>query len=1232
MKRQLFSGFLVISLLISMLGLASNIRIAKAGTLIVPDDYPTIQAAINAASSGATIYVRAGIYYENVVINKTVSLFGENKSTTIIDGSGTGTVVAIGQVSGVAISNFTIQNSGDYPNYCISLYRNASNNTISGNIITKCKFGGIFVFENCEYNLISENEITSVGNQSAIDQQGGSHSIIRDNNVTGCAEGIHLFNSHDNIISNNRIVNCSAQGLSLLDTSHNTLRNNTLAGNGWRNFDVVGEHSISELIHDIDTSNKVEGKPIYYLVNQTNLTIDPPSFPNIGFLAIVNSTDITVKDLTAPRRNGAGITLAYTNSSTLQNLTVTENGNGIFLTHSNNNTLARNEIFNNGDGIFLYTSTMNQIINNNITNSGGVFLRLQSTNNVVRDNKFDANGVMPLYIGDESNNNAIYHNNFFDHYSEVNIYDSTGTWDDGYPSGGNYWSDYTTRYPNAAEIDNSGLWNTPYVIDANNTDNYPLISPWGSSDIAVVKIAPYSTTVYSPCPVFISTTIENRGNKSESIRARVCANNMTVGTKDFTIQPHTNFTFTTMWNTLGFSGEYAISAYAEPLEDEINTSNNRLVDGTVDVMGKGYFVIVAGNRQDNELLPTINNGCNQVYKILRQVGYSADSIYYLNQPECGSQDLDKDGKNDIDNWASSTNLRWAIETWAASRVGPTQPLYLYLFDHGGSDIFCIDNAPDYVYSSQLDSWLDNLEGMTGAPINVIYAACHSGSFIDELSGAGRVIITSSKAEEFSWIVPGTWEAFSTPFWNQVKSGHSVGSSFSYACSPHTFWAYLWRLIGRGQTPLLDDNADGVGHTGSLPSGGDGYLANNIYIGACEWPYPWISEVMPSLFSYWPPQSNTTLWARVENNTNLLHVRAFMLLLGWVPPNSTDTLAAVATECYEMSDSDNDGNWTVSIPAINFTNHAAETLQAVNFTFLIVAEQDNGDFNTPSVVDIRFSKTLDFGVDEIPPYVGIERPLENRIVSGTVAVNGTALDDVCLKDVEVYIDDSLCGTMILSNVSSSFYEFSLDTTLFENGNRTITVRASDTSNNHYNQTLNVVFENFVHDTAVTNVVHNKRIVGQGYVSHIEVTTANHGSYPENTNLTIYANETCIASQTILLANGNYTNLFFNWSTTGFAYGNYTISAYAEPVLNETYIADNNLTCIIPVHVGVSGDVSGPTQGIYDGTTNMRDIQYLILLFNTKPSSPNWNPNADVNNDGTVNMRDIQIAILNFNQHE
>jgi len=178
----------------------------------------------------------------------------------------------------------------------------------------------------------------------------------------------------------------------------------------------------------------------------------------------------------------------------------------------------------------------------------------------------------------------------------------------------------------------------------------------------------------------------------------------------------------------------------------------------------------------------------------------------------------------------------------------------------------------------------------------------------------------------------------------------------------------------------------------------------------------------------------------------------------------------------------------------------------------------------------------------------------------------------------------------------------------------------------------IYDDFAPDIGITNLDISKTVVGLGYSLNINVTIANQGDYTETSNATAYANTTIIASQNVTLTAGNSTTVTFTWNTTGFAYGNYTLSAYALPVPGETDTTDNNYTSSIPVHVGVPGDVSSPTIGVYDGTTNMRDIQYLILLFNTNPSSPNWKPNADINNDGTVNMRDIQIAILNFNKHE
>ena len=94
----------------------------------------SIQSAINSAAGGDTIYVHAGTYAENVIVDKTLTLRGESRETTIIDGGGTGTVVSI-TADAVTFTRFTVQNSGDsYGSVGVLLF--LSDNTIlSDNII-----------------------------------------------------------------------------------------------------------------------------------------------------------------------------------------------------------------------------------------------------------------------------------------------------------------------------------------------------------------------------------------------------------------------------------------------------------------------------------------------------------------------------------------------------------------------------------------------------------------------------------------------------------------------------------------------------------------------------------------------------------------------------------------------------------------------------------------------------------------------------------------------------------------------------------------------------------------------------------------------------------------------------------------------------------------------------------------------------------------------------------------
>jgi hypothetical protein len=174
---------------------------------------------------------------------------------------------------------------------------------------------------------------------------------------------------------------------------------------------------------------------------------------------------------------------------------------------------------------------------------------------------------------------------------------------------------------------------------------------------------------------------------------------------------------------------------------------------------------------------------------------------------------------------------------------------------------------------------------------------------------------------------------------------------------------------------------------------------------------------------------------------------------------------------------------------------------------------------------------------------------------------------------------------------------------------------------------------IHDVAIINLASAKTIIGQNYTGNVTMTVENQGNYTENFEAVLYANASAIGNQSYIELPSSYQALStLQWNTTGYAFGNYTFSAIAAPVVGENDTADNSYTCVIQVHVGVPGDVSSIILGVYDRTVNMRDIQYIIMHFNTTPQSPNWNPNCDINNDGTVNMRDVQIAILNFNKHE
>jgi len=194
-----------------------------------------------------------------------------------------------------------------------------------------------------------------------------------------------------------------------------------------------------------------------------------------------------------------GIRLTNSSDNSISGNNITDNGCGIFFgfEYSKNNTISGNSIIHNRDvGILLYNSAGNSISGNIIANTKtGISFDHGSGSNTVSGNNITDNvyGISLFFsssnsisennitinhygieLASSSNNNFIFYNNFVGNIDHVSIeLSSVNIWDDG--SRGNYWSDYLTMYPNATEIDSSGVWNTPYVIDAYNVDLYPLM-------------------------------------------------------------------------------------------------------------------------------------------------------------------------------------------------------------------------------------------------------------------------------------------------------------------------------------------------------------------------------------------------------------------------------------------------------------------------------------------------------------------------------------------------------------------------------------------------------------------------------------------------------------------------------------------------------------------------------------------------------------------------------------
>lgn len=255
-----------------------------------------------------------------------------------------------------------------------------------------------------------------------------------------------------------------------------------------------------------------------------------------------------------------GLYLKASNDTTSNGNTLTENTFGIYMENCENGSIYENTIaLNYGDGLYMGYSDGNAIFHNAIcNNSFGIYL-------------------------EGSNANSIYENDLLDNISQASAENITiNTWDNG--SRGNYWSDY-----NGTDLNHDGIGDTPYIINANNTDRYPLMNHIMFHDIAITNVVASKTVVGQGFALNMDLNVQNQGNFTETFTITLCLNATVIDMRNVTLVAGATQTIIFVWIVPSnfTKGSYTLNATSDTVLCEFDTVDNTYTNGVVAIAMAG---------------------------------------------------------------------------------------------------------------------------------------------------------------------------------------------------------------------------------------------------------------------------------------------------------------------------------------------------------------------------------------------------------------------------------------------------------------------------------------------------------------------------------------------------------------------------------------------------------------------------------------------------------------------
>ena len=391
---------------------------------IVPSEYESIQEAVNEALDGDIIYVKAGIYQENLVIDKSIILIGEDPRRTLLDGGMSDYTILIKRGS-VVITGFTITGGGTIINIGgrgagLQIY-NSSRVLVFRNYFTGNRMA-IYIHSSSDI-LIIENLI--YGNREGIYLTGSKRVIVSENILTDNPSfGIHLRSSKENMIHRNMMI-CDINGIYLYDEAadRNEVSENVIKGGGMLILGSSSNQIVDNIFADkgmffsnsytnFVSGNKVNDRPIVYLEMASGEAVE-----GAGQVILVNCENITIMGVNA---SSAGVAIEFwnTNNSRVVESKLANNEIAVYIHSSSNNKILRSVITSNYIGILLSSSHNNVVSDNTFAlNLFGIALR-DSYDNTINDNMIsDSLNVGILLLN--SSRNAIYENIFMNNSKDM---------------------------------------------------------------------------------------------------------------------------------------------------------------------------------------------------------------------------------------------------------------------------------------------------------------------------------------------------------------------------------------------------------------------------------------------------------------------------------------------------------------------------------------------------------------------------------------------------------------------------------------------------------------------------------------------------------------------------------------------------------------------------------------------------------------------------------------------